>query len=151
MVWAFISFQLLFALANEWDWQLYETGVYYFKFSIKVFWVINSNGSWRRSCRDLLDSVYYEIDSMVCWSPCIYICVVTNNSSWRRSLPANPHNEVVVTVIKHFLIVGRTSSENLFTDQVVFYYTMGLCRLLSGICDITGRRRKGKGFKVPFK
>ena len=26
-----------------------------------------------------------------------------------------------------------------------------LCRLLSGICHITGRRRKGKGLEVPCK
>ena len=39
---------------------------------------------------------------------------------------------------------------NLFTDHMVLYYTKG-CRLLSAICHITGRRRKGKDLKVSCK
>ena len=64
MAQTFTSFQQLFTPATKWDWRLYETGIYFFKFSIKVFWVINSNGSWRRSCRDPLDTVDHEIDSI---------------------------------------------------------------------------------------
>ena len=41
------------------------------------------------------------------------------------------------------------SVRNLFTDHVVLYYMKGLCRLLSCICHITGRRKKGKGLEVP--
>ena len=43
------------------------------------------------------------------------------------------------------------SGKNLFTDDVVLYYKKGLCRLLSGVCYITGRRKKGKGLVGLFK
>ena len=32
---------------------------------------------------------------------------------------------------------------------MVLYYTKGLCRLLSGVCHINGRWRKGKGIELP--
>ena len=63
---------------------------------------------------------------------------------------ANTHDEFAVAVTKDSQIVGRTPSENLFTDNVVFYYMKGLCCALSGICHITGRRRKGKCLEVPY-
>ena len=43
------------------------------------------------------------------------------------------------------------SVEILSTDHVVLYYTKRLYRLLSGVCHITGRRRKGKGLVAPFR
>ena len=34
---------------------------------------------------------------------------------------------------------------------MVLYYTKGLCRPLSGVYHITGKRRKGKGLVGPFR
>ena len=64
---------------------------------------------------------------------------------------ANPDEEFAVAVIKDSQIVGRTLSEILFTNHMVFCYIRGLCHLLSGIYHITGRKRKGKGLEVPCK
>ena len=40
---------------------------------------------------------------------------------------------------------------NLFTAQVVLYYMKRFCHPLSGVCHITGTRRKGKGLEVSCK
>ena len=110
MAWAFISFWQLFTLATKQDRRLHKTGVYYFKFLIKDFWVINSNGSWWHLCRDPLDTVHHEIDSMVrgyhvyksVWLPVIVEQLVLE----KEPATANPHDEVAVTMIKDSLIAG---------------------------------------------
>ena len=57
-----------------------------------------------------------------------------------------------VALIKDSSIVGCSLSEIYsHPDHVVLYYTKSLCRLLYGVCHITGRRRKGKGLEVPCK
>ena len=44
---------------------------------------------------------------------------------------------------------GPHSIGRLFTDQMALYYMKGLYHRLFGIYHITGKRRKGKGSKVP--
>ena len=46
---------------------------------------------------------------------------------------ASPHDEYAVALIKDSQIVGRTPSENLFIDHMVFCYMKRLCRVLSDI------------------
>ena len=43
--------------------------------------------------------------------------------SWRRSLLADPHNELAVAMIKDSQIVGRTLSENLLTHHMIIFIT----------------------------
>ena len=96
---------------------------------------MNSNGSWRTSCADLVDIVVYKS----VWSPL---------TGKQLSLLANPHNEYTVCGSnKGFLDSWLHSVGNLFTDKVVIYYMKGLCCPLSSVCHITGRRRKGKGLE----
>ena len=64
---------------------------------------------------------------------------------------ANPYNKFAVAVITDSQMVGRTPSENIFTDHVVFCYMKRLCHVLSDVCHITGSRKKGKGLEVPCK
>ena len=65
---------------------------------------------------------------------------------------ANLHDEFAVRGSdKGFSDSWPHSIENLFTGHVALYYTKGLCCLLSGVCHITGRRRKGKGLVGPFR
>ena len=65
---------------------------------------------------------------------------------------ANPNDEFAVSGSdKGFSDSWPHSVRNLFTDHVVLYYTKGLCCPLSGVCHITGKRRKGKGLQVPCK
>ena len=45
-----------------------------------------------------------------------------NNSSWRRSLPTNPHDKFAVAVIKDSKIVDLILSEKLFKYCLVLYY-----------------------------
>ena len=42
------------------------------------------------------------------------------------------------------IVCPAHSVEVLFADHMVLYYMKGLCRALSGVCHITGRRRNGK-------
>ena len=65
MAQVFISFQQLFIPATKQDQQLYETGVYYLKFWMKVFgwWILMKTDS---ACiADLLDIVHHGMDSVV--------------------------------------------------------------------------------------
>ena len=67
-------------------------------------------------------------------------------------MPANQHDELAVRGSdKRLSDSWPHSFEILFTDHVILYYMTGLCRPLSGICYITGRRRKGKSLEVPYR
>ena len=82
----------------------------------------------------------------------VWLPVIENNSSKRRSLPTNPHDKFAVHGSdKSFSVSWLHSVGNLFTDHVVLYYTKGLCRPLSGVYHSTGRKRKGKVLEVPCK
>ena len=103
-----------------------------------------------------VDTVHHEMDSAV-HNQHVYKSLQStgcqeNNLSQRRSLPANLYEEFTV----HGSDKGFSDSwphfvRNLFTDHVVLYNTKGLYHLPSGICHITGRRRKGKGLELPCK
>ena len=54
-------------------------------------------------------------------------------------------------VINDSQIIDHTPLKFLFADHVVLYYMKGLCCVLSGVCYITGRRRKRKGSVGPFR
>ena len=54
-----------------------------------------------------------------------------------------------VAVIKDSQIVGNTPLEIFSSHGIILH--KGLFCLLSGICHIAGRRRKGKGLEVPCK
>ena len=57
-----------------------------------------------------------------------------------------------VAVINDYQIASWPHSvEILFTDHVVLYNTKGPYSPLSGVCHITGRRRKEKGLVVPCR
>ena len=69
----------------------------------------------------------------------------------QRSLLANPHEQLTVCGSdKGFSDSCPYFIGNLFTDHVV-YYKKTLYHPLSGICHITGRRRKGKGLELPCR
>ena len=52
-----------------------------------------------------------------------------------------------VTVVKDSQIVGCSYIRR--SRGIILYE--GLCCVLSGVCHITGRRRKGKGLVGPFR
>ena len=82
---------------------------------------------------DPIDIVVYKS----VWSPVI---------GKQLSLSANPHDEFAACGSdKEFSDSLPHSAGDLFTDQVIIYYTNGLCHQLSSIYHITGRRRKRKG------
>ena len=82
---------------------------------------------------DPIDIVVYKS----VWSPVI---------GKQLSLSANPHDEFAACGSdKEFSDSLPHSAGDLFTDQVIIYYTNGLCHQLSSIYHITGRRRKQKG------
>ena len=87
----------------------------------------------------------------------LYKCVVASN---RRTRPREGACWPIHTMnLRYMAVINRSqirdswpySVEILFTDHVVLYYTKGLCYPLSGVCHITGRRRKGKGLVAPFR
>ena len=98
------------------------------------------------------------MDSVVCshrvyklmWLPVIYRRTTCPRE--RTCMLANPHDKFAIRGSdKRFSNVWPLSIGYLVTDHMVLYYTKGLCRPLSGICHITGRRGKGKGSVVPSK
>ena len=105
---------------------------------------------------DPVDDVYHKMDSIV-HSHCVDKSVVTSNritTCLREGAcqPIQKRNFHDMTVIKYSQIVGHTLSE--IYSQITWHYIIlhkGLCRLLFGVCHITGRRKKGKGLKVPCK
>ena len=46
---------------------------------------------------------------------------------------------------------GLHSIGNVFTDHMALYYVNGLSCLLSDVCHITERKRKGKGLEITCK
>ena len=118
--------------------------------------------------------LYVHVCMFVCVCMCVFVCVhacvlacvwytcvvdlvdiVVYKSVWlpvigkQLSLLANPHNKFAVRGSgKVFSDSWAHSIGNLWTDQVVIYYMKGLSHPLSGICHITGRRKKGKCLEV---
>ena len=112
-------------------------------------------------CVSVCACVYVFVCLCVCTRACVwYTCVVdlvdvVDKSVWlpvigkQLNLLANPHNEFAVRGSgKVFSDSWAHSIRNLWTDQVIIYYMKRLCRPLSGICHITGRRRIGKCLEV---
>ena len=105
---------------------------------------------------DLVDNVHHEINSAI-RSHCVYKYVwspaINRKTTHPREgafQPIHTMNLQYMAVIKDFQIAGQTLSE--IYSQIAWYYTSytkGLSYPLSSVCHITGRRRKGKGVKVP--
>ena len=79
MAWAFISFQQLFTPATKRGLQLYETGIIIWSSESKFFrWhILMTAGDTRVA--DLLDTVHYEMDSVVCG----HLPIHTMNLQWQ--------------------------------------------------------------------
>ena len=107
---------------------------------------------------DPVDTVHHEKDSVVPRSHCFYKSVqspLIGEQLILEKKPATQSTRLICTRVrgsdKRFSDSWLHSGKILFTDDVVLYYKKGLCRLLSGVCYITGRRKKGKGIVGLFK
>ena len=116
-------------------------------------WILMAAGDTRVA--DLVDStVHHEMDSTVrshrfcksVYSPVIEQLVLEEE-------PASQSTRWICSTWqwKWFSDSWPHSVKILHTDHMVLYYTKELCRPLSGVCHIPGRRRKGKGLVEPFR
>ena len=107
---------------------------------------------------DPVDTIHHEMDNSsvrIVVTVFINLCicpVIGEQLILEKSLPTNSHNKFAVQGSdKGFSDSWSHSIGDFFTDHVVLYYTKELRHLLSDICHITGRRRKGKALKYHLK
>ena len=96
---------------------------------------------------DLVDTVHYEMDSVVC-SHNVYKSVWSPITDEQLVLEKEPARQCTLWICsgsdKGFSDSGTHSIGKFVHRSHVFYYTKRFCCPLSSICHNTGRRRKGK-------